>query len=129
MRYRGRLLGLALVASLLIACSGGGGATSGAAPAASGPNVTVKGLDAMKFEPSTLTVKSGSPVHLTLQNDGALVHDWVIDSLDGKKVTVEAAPGASASVDFTPVAAGTHEYYCSQPGHKDAGMKGMLTVQ
>lgn len=130
MRYRGQLLGLVLLTSLLVACSGSGGATSGSGSAAAGgPNVTVKGLDTMKFDPNTLTVQSGSPVHLTLQNDGALVHDWVVDSLDGKKVAVEAAPKASASVDFTPTAAGSHEFYCSQPGHKDAGMKGTLTVR
>ena len=29
---------------------------------------------------------------------------------------------------FTPAQAGTYVYYCDTPGHKDAGMKGTLTV-
>jgi uncharacterized cupredoxin-like copper-binding protein len=117
----------ALVAACLIltACASPAASSAGNTP----QNITVQALDTMRFDPSTLTVKAGAPVHLTLNNSGALVHDWVIDNLDGKRVQVEAAGGASASVDFTPTRAGTYQFYCAQPGHKEAGMIGTLTVQ
>ena len=124
------LVGLALLALLLAGCSGGGAAANKPATTSGGAqDLTIKGLDTLKFDPATLTVKSGAPVHLTLTNTGALVHDWVIDDLDGKKVAVEAAGGKSAAIDFTPSKAGSYPFYCSQPGHTEAGMKGTLTVQ
>jgi uncharacterized cupredoxin-like copper-binding protein len=130
-KYRTLLVGMTLLGLLLAACSGGGGATASKPATTSGgtQDLTIKGLDTMKFDPATLTVKSGSPVHLTLNNTGALIHDWVIDDLDGKKVAVEAAGGKSAAIDFTPSKAGSYPFYCAQPGHKEAGMVGTLTVQ
>jgi uncharacterized cupredoxin-like copper-binding protein len=126
--YRMSLLGLIGSSLLLVACSGGG--AQAAKPAAGGAqNVMIKGLDTLKFDPATLTVKSGSPVHLTLTSTGALVHDWAITDFEGKKVIVEAAGGKSASLDFTPTKAGRYEFVCTQLGHTEAGMKGTLTVE
>lgn len=125
---------LVLATSLIVsACAGGGGAAS-SKPAGGGggqaQNVTIKSLDTLKFDPATATVRSGSPVHLTLDNSGAaLIHDWVIDDFEGKKLSVEAQPRQTATLDFTPTKAGTYQFYCSQPGHKEAGMVGTLTVQ
>jgi uncharacterized cupredoxin-like copper-binding protein len=50
----------------------------------------------------------------------------VIDALNVKLEHVQ--PGQTATVSFTSTAAGTSEYYCDVPGHKDAAMKGTLTV-
>jgi uncharacterized cupredoxin-like copper-binding protein len=50
----------------------------------------------------------------------------VIDALNVKLEHVQ--PGQTATVSFTPTVAGTYEYYCDVPGHKDAAMKGTLTV-
>jgi|SRR5919198_3073774 uncharacterized cupredoxin-like copper-binding protein len=125
---RGAPTALVLASLMLAACAGGGGGAAGK-PAGGGPqNVTVKGADTFKFDPATVSVRSGAPVHLTLDNTGALVHDWVVDDLDGKKVAVEAQPGRSVSADFTPTKPASYEFYCSQPGHREAGMKGTLTI-
>jgi uncharacterized cupredoxin-like copper-binding protein len=121
------LVTLILVSSLAAACAG----PSAAAPssdksAASGTQtVRVKAADTLKFEPSMITVKSGTPVRLTLEDTGALEHDWVVDGL----VQVHAKPNSTASGEFTPTVPGTYEFYCSVPGHREAGMKGTLNVQ
>lgn len=116
--------------STLTACAGrSAAAPSGDKPASSAQAVEVTATDSMRFEPATITVKSDTPVRLTLKNSGTLVHDWAVDNLDGKKVSVEAAGGQSATTDFTPSRPGSYEFYCSQPGHREAGMKGMLVVQ
>jgi plastocyanin len=39
-----------------------------------------------------------------------------------------AKPGKVSTVTVT-LKKGTYEYYCPVPGHKEAGMKGTLTVQ
>jgi len=130
-----RFTTLAIVSALalVLGCGGGGSAAKPAGPAGGGAgaaqNVTVKALDTLKFDPATLSVRSGAPVHLTLENSGTLIHDWVVDNVGGQKVSVEADGGKSASTDFTPTTAGTLQFYCSQPGHREAGMVGTLTVQ
>src|SRR5205809_924136 len=111
-------LGAILLAAVaLVACGGSAGASkptsSASAPA---QNVTVKSSDAMRFDPSTLTVGANTPVNVTLDNSGAaLVHDFVIDTPAFK---LEAQPHgrASGTITFPP---GTYQFYCSQPGHKE----------
>ena len=123
------LLAIALMSTLLMACAGSSAASSSGKPTSSTQAVDIKALDTLKFDPATVTVKSGTPVRLTIVNNGALEHDWVVDNLDGKKLSVDAKPKTNATADFTPTKAGSYEFYCSIPGHREAGMKGTLTVQ
>ena len=132
MLRRIELAGLLLSAVVLAACSGaasgvpkapGGGSTTGGSQ-----SVTLKSTDQMRFDPATLTVRANSPVSLTLDNSGAaLIHDFVIDNAGGRPVKIEAQPHSRASGEFT-LPAGTYQFYCAQPGHKEAGMVGTLIV-
>ena len=128
MLRRIELAGLLLSAVVLTACVG---AASGAAKAPSGgatggsQSVTLKSTDQMRFDPATLTIRANTPVNITLDNSGsALIHDFVIDS---PAIKIEAQPHARASGTgtFSP---GTYQFYCAQPGHKEAGMVGTLIV-
>ena len=124
------LLVIVLISSLMAACAGpSAAAPSGGKPASSAQAIVVRATEMLRFEPATITVKSGTPVRLTLSNDGALEHNWVVDSLEGRRVEVDAKPKTSATGEFTPAAPGTYEFYCSIPGHREAGMKGTLVVQ
>jgi uncharacterized cupredoxin-like copper-binding protein len=105
--------------------AGGTGAAGGSGAAQS---VTVKGVDPFKFDPETLTVRANTPVRITLDNSAAnLDHNFVVDNLGGRKFEVDAKARATASGEFT-APAGTYEFYCSVPGHREAGMKGTLRV-
>jgi uncharacterized cupredoxin-like copper-binding protein len=126
------LAGLLLSAVALAACSGaasgGAKAPAGASTTSDRQSVTLKSTDQMRFEPATLTVRANVPVSLTLDNSGAaLVHDFVIDDAGGRPVKIEAPPHGRATGDFT-LPAGTYQFYCAQPGHKEAGMVGTLTA-
>lgn len=123
------LLAIGLIGVLTMACAGPSAAASSSKPTSSTQTVNIKTTDALKFDPATVTVKKGTPVHLTLANGSVLEHDWVVDNLDGKKIQVHTAPKTNATADFTPAAAGTHQFYCSIPGHREAGMTGTLIVQ
>ena len=121
-----------LGAVMLAACSSGGAGaanpTGSAAAAGSAQNVTVRSTDQMRFDPPTLTVRANTPVSLTLDNSGAaLIHDFTIDNLGGQRVDIVAQPNSRGTGQFTPPA-GTYQFYCSQPGHREAGMVGTLTV-
>jgi len=113
------VVGLALLAALAVAGCGGGETPSP-------QSITIKAMDTFAFDPDTLTTKVGQIVELTLENTGVLEHTFVIDELD-----VLAGPvlgGQSAPISFIPGVAGTYTYYCSVPGHREAGMEGTFTV-
>jgi uncharacterized cupredoxin-like copper-binding protein len=121
---------LALITAVALACGGGGAAaTKSAGGSASGPQeITVKGTDQLRFTPANLSARANAPIKLTLDDTGdALIHDFVIDNAGGKQVKIEAQPNSKATGEFS-VPAGTYQFYCSQPGHQEAGMIGTLTV-
>ena len=101
-------------------------ACSSAAPATPAAQVVNLKAGDLMFDPMTLTAKVGQPVTVNFKNGGALEHSFVIDKLNVKLEHVQA--GQTASVTFTPTAAGAYEFYCDVAGHKDAGMKGTLTI-
>ena len=114
------ILAVAVLATLGLAACGGG---SNPAPAPLAVNLKAEDI---KYDATTMTAKVGQPVTVSIQNAGALEHSFVIDALTVKLEHIQA--GQTSSVTFTPTTAGTYEFYCDVPGHKDAGMKGTLTV-
>jgi plastocyanin len=106
-------------------------ATATEAPASSGgggENITIAAdKSALKFNKTTLDAKAGK-VTITMDNPSDIPHAVAIEGngvdVDGK--TVGKGEKSVASADLKP---GTYEFYCPVPGHKEAGMKGKLTVQ
>ncbi|CAN0393481.1 unnamed protein product, partial [Phaeothamnion confervicola] len=78
------------------------------------------------FEPATFTIPADTDAIVHLENKGALPHDFTIDELNISSGIV--ASGGKATVKIN-APAGTYTYYCTQPGHRTAGMVGTLTVQ
>jgi nitrite reductase (NO-forming) len=116
------------IIGLLAACGGGSSSddNGGGSSDGGGNSVTID-MTEMKFTPSTFTVKSGEKVTVKLENKGSVLHDFSIDSLNVKQ---DVQPGKSETVSFTaPSSAGDVVFYCNQPGHEAAGMKGTMTVQ
>jgi plastocyanin len=68
-------------------------------------------------------------VTIAFTNPQARKHDIAIEDPNGKTIgqTGPVAEGAdSVVVDLKP---GVYTYYCTLPGHRQAGMKGTLTVK
>lgn len=96
--------------------SGGGGATTLDVQADAGGQ--------LKFQETTLTAKAGK-ITLDFSNPSAVPHNIAVDGADGVSDTVQDGGTAELTVDLP---AGTYEYYCDVPGHRQAGMVGTLTV-
>lgn len=83
---------------------------------------------ALNFDPATLDAKAGT-VAIAYDNPSAVPHDIALEGPDGKLLD-ETQPGADAtftvSADLKP---GKYVYYCTVPGHREAGMEGTLTVK
>jgi nitrite reductase (NO-forming) len=79
------------------------------------------------FTPSTLTVNKGDTVTVTFTNAGKYPHNFTVSDLNVASKTIQ--PGESDTVTFTADKAGSFQYICSVPTHKDKGMVGTLTVQ
>ena len=99
------------------------------------------------YGPPSIVVPVGKPVTLTFVNNGAVEHDFVIQSIDVSNVSSDTAgdhhhdmtaaeydlhtstlPGETNVLIFTPEQAGRYEYFCTVKGHKEAGMIGTMTV-
>jgi nitrite reductase (NO-forming) len=75
------------------------------------------------FSPADLEATEGE-IELAIANLDAFDHDFTIDEL-GVKVAFGANETVDAAFEATP---GTYTFYCSIPGHREAGMEGTLTV-
>ena len=120
---------LAILALSLAACG---------APSA---NLNVALTD-FAFSPAAVSVAPGTEVTLTLTNNGAVAHNWVL-MRPGSTVTspfsaddepnlvfrARVEPGQTQTFTFTaPDESGEYPVVCSEPGHWEAGMVGRLTI-
>ena len=136
-------MGTAALTLLIVGCSGGGGSTAPAGGAGGGAasSAALK-MEDLKFDKAALSATKGQMLTIALTNAGALEHDFTIDKIeavakiDGKdakdaKYAVHALvkTKGAGKLEITPSAAGSFEFYCTVAGHKEAGMKGTLTVQ
>jgi nitrite reductase (NO-forming) len=113
--------------------TGSSGPTITPAPAAAAPTgaqlVTLTVGNGMSFDPSSITVRAGQPVQLTLQNKGQMPHDFTLADGVAQPVKITAMGGQTASETFSIDKPGTYTFECSMPGHAVVGMRGTISVQ
>ncbi|HET7049572.1 MAG TPA: plastocyanin/azurin family copper-binding protein [Solirubrobacteraceae bacterium] len=140
-------LSLAIVALTVgvAACGGSSGSSSTSSSSAPAPSSSSSSSSAsgsgggstitdsadpsgqLKFTNSTLTAKAGKAT-VDFTNSSQLPHNMTIEDSSGKQVgaTPTFAGGTkSFTVDLKP---GKYTFFCSVPGHREAGMQGTLTV-
>jgi uncharacterized cupredoxin-like copper-binding protein len=81
----------------------------------------------LKFDKSSLTAKAGK-VTFAMDNPSSIPHAIAVEGkgVDQNGKTVGKGGVSNLSVDLKP---GKYTFYCPVDGHKDAGMKGTLTVK
>lgn len=81
------------------------------------------------FEPKEVTTRAGE-VTFDIKNEGSIEHNFIIEDSAQKRVAQIAVIEAGKTEDVkVTLRAGTYALICNLPGHKDAGMTGMLRVQ
>jgi uncharacterized cupredoxin-like copper-binding protein len=133
MKPRHFLAVLLLPALLLAAACGGGSSAGSSAPAGSttsggaGQTIDIPISDSgFSFTETSVTAHAGT-VTLKSVNPQSVPHDISIKGNGVNETGEEVSNGGTSTVtaDLKP---GTYEFYCSVPGHEQAGMKGTLTV-
>lgn len=114
-----------------LACPSGSDCYDPPKPAGPGGQLTVRATEFdFTFQQDNPSVQEG-PVEVTLNNAGEAEHNFTIDEALGNQSvpsgTQDLAGGETASTTLE-LFAGTYTFYCSVPGHREAGMEGSLEV-
>ena len=75
----------------------------------------------------TLMVHEGETVQINLINGEGAEHDIVVDGYASRSDRV-LGKDASSTLSFTADKTGEFVYFCSVPGHREAGMEGRIQV-
>ena len=145
-------LALALASVALVACGGddddngtttqtSGGAANGAATggAAAGGGKAATGGETISLEADpdgqlayttdTLTAKAGN-LTISFDNPASITHDVSVEDSAGNDLgTSDLIAQDTTSLVLENVKPGSYTFYCTVPGHKEAGMEGTLTVK
>jgi plastocyanin len=126
MRTRGLVLVAATLALVATACGGGDGGGDAYVEPKGKPVATIK-LESGNtfFDPDKVDAPAGI-IAIDLKNIESGIHDLVIRDVPGFQIEVSGeGDEVTKKVDLKP---GKYEFYCTIPGHEEAGMKGTLTV-
>lgn len=108
--------------------------------------VVVEMNDPFAFAPAELRFKRGETVRLIVRNRGAMLHEWILGTLPeieehaelmrrfpnmehDEPQQVRVPPGGVRELVWQFNRPGTFTYACLQPGHYEAGMKGIVEVK
>lgn len=78
------------------------------------------------FNPPSITLKAGEMVRLVFTNTGSAPHDFRIEELGIGTKVIKA--GETDTIEFQTPSGGEYTFFCSVPGHRQAGMEGKLEV-
>lgn len=109
-----------------------GGETSGGGkkPAGGGASTTLDleaSATALAYDTTELTAKAGQ-VTIDFKNPSPIPHNVVIEE-NGKELAGFEPIAEGEESETAELKPGTYTFYCSVPGHRQAGMEGTLTVE
>jgi plastocyanin len=105
--------------------SGSGGGNAGASTTL---NVSSPADGSLVYQPDGLSAKPGN-LTITYDNPSPVPHSIAVATSNGNVLgQVQPFTQGKQSVDLTNLAPGKYVFYCTVPGHREAGMQGDLTV-
>jgi len=111
------------------------------------PSRTIEvGMSEMAYAPARIEVKRGEQIRFVIRNNGADDHEFLLATTEENLKHAEEmqknphmeheepngvrlAPKKSAEIVWKFTKAGTFEYSCLIPGHREAGMTGQILVK
>ncbi len=118
-----------------VPAEGAGKEAGGAKPepkaAAKGPGGTLQlaaSPTEVAYDTTNLTSKPGK-VTIDFTNPATLEHDVAIETESGEEIATSPLIGKGKTSVSANLAPGTYTFYCTVPGHREAGMEGTLVVK
>jgi plastocyanin len=109
----------------------GGGKQQPAPPATAAAtlDVSTPSDGSLVFDPDGLDAKPGS-LTITYSNPSPVQHSLAVESADGSVLgETQIFSGGEQEVTINDLTPGEYVFFCTVPGHREAGMEGDLTVQ
>lgn len=148
MKKLAALLVLALAAFALVACGGDDDSDTTAATTDANSGAAAEGGEEagggegggstvsfeadpngeLAYTTDSVTAEAGE-VTLDFTNPQGLSHDVVIEDESGEDVGATEVIGEGETSETANLKPGEYTFYCSVPGHREAGMEGTLTVE
>jgi plastocyanin len=138
------ILALALVSAALVACgdddngttttetgggAGNGAATEGGGGASAAIQVEADPGGGLAYTTDLLEAKAGN-VTIDFANPQPVAHDVRVEDSGGTDLGgTEVITDSEESATVKGLKPGKYVFYCSVPGHREAGMEGTLTVE
>lgn len=82
----------------------------------------------LKYSTASLSAKAGS-VAVTFTNKAPLSHNLTVESSSGSTVGATPTFQGGSKVLTLNLKPGTYKFFCTVPGHRQAGMEGTLVVK
>jgi plastocyanin len=82
---------------------------------------------ALEFAKSSLSAPTGE-VTFDFTNESSTPHDFVVEK-DGEEIAKTEVISESTDTATGTLEAGEYTFFCSVPGHRQAGMEGTLTAK
>jgi plastocyanin len=110
----------------------GGGGSQGSSKSSSSPQASTTlqlaaDPSALAFDQTELSAKAGK-VTIDFNNPSPIPHNVVIEQ-NGKELAGFEPLAEGEESETADLKAGTYTFFCSVPGHRQAGMEGTLTVK
>ncbi len=82
----------------------------------------------LEYNKTSLSANAGK-LSIAFTNNSPLAHNVTIEAAGGKIVGATPTFQGGTKVLTLDLQAGTYKFFCSVPGHRQAGMEGTLTVK
>jgi plastocyanin len=102
-------------------------AAAGGGAGGSTVNISTPSGSELAYDQKDVTAKAGS-VTIDFTNQQSLSHDVAVEDSSGSelgKTDLVSQGDASTTIDLQ---AGSYTFFCTVPGHREAGMEGTLTA-
>jgi plastocyanin len=102
--------------------------STGSSSAAESLSLAANSEGQLSYDKKSLTAKAGT-VAIDFTNMSQLGHNVTVESSTGSVVGATPTFSGESKTLTLKLAPGTYKFYCSVPGHRQAGMEGTLVVK
>jgi len=95
---------------------------------AGGLSVTANPEGQLKYDKTSLSAKAGT-VAIDFTNMSQLAHNMTVESSSGSVAGATPTFSGESKTLTLKLTPGTYKFYCTVPGHRQAGMEGTLVVK